>query len=175
MADKPLSPRMQGAASMSAIGTLNPGNSGVASLPTTTRTAADDDSSADSSTLTTPTLVEGVKVSLSGAAIAKSSSTGGGNSDIEDSGLPENIQQLLKMIRKLQQQILEKKAQMAAVMADKRLSSEEKINKLAALRGAIAGLNSGLITANLALTKVMDQAGLTPDQNMKVGSLLVKS
>jgi hypothetical protein len=64
---------------MSAIGTLNPGNSGVASLPTTTRTAADDDSSADSSTLTTPTLVEGVKVSLSGAAIAKSSSTGGGN------------------------------------------------------------------------------------------------
>lgn len=160
---------------MSAIGTLNPGNSGVASLPTTGRTAADDEASTGSSALATPTLVEGVKVSLSGAAIAKSSSAGGSNRDIEESGLPENIQQLLKMIRKLQQQILEKKAQMAAVMADKRLSNEEKINKLAALRGAIAGLNSGLITANLALVKVMNQSGLTPDQNMKVGSLLTKS
>ena len=51
-------------------------------------------------------------------------------SDIEDSGLPENIQQLLKMIRKLQKEIAEKKALIEAVMADKRLSSEEKIIKV---------------------------------------------
>jgi hypothetical protein len=60
-------------------------------------------------------------------------------------------------------------------MADKRLSNEEKIIKTAALRGAIAALNTGLITANLALSKVVGQSGLTADQNMKVGSLLMKN
>jgi hypothetical protein len=63
---------------------------------------------------------------------------------------------------------------MAAVMSDRTLSNEEKINKLAALRGAIAALNSGLITANLSLSKVMNQSALNPDQNLKVGSLLTK-
>jgi len=63
---------------------------------------------------------------------------------------------------------------MAAVMSDRTLSNEEKINKLAALRGAIAALNSGLITANLSLSKVMNQSALSPDQNLKVGSLLTK-
>ena len=39
---------------------------------------------------------------------------------------------------------------------------------------AIAALNSGLITANLSLSKVMNQSALNPDQNLKVGSLLTK-
>ena len=159
---------------MAVIDTLNPGNSGVASAPSTARTGTSDEQNAASAPLATPTLVEGVKVSLSGAAIAKSAAVGGENSDIDNSGLPENIQQLLKMIRKIQKEIIEKKARMAAVMSDKTLSNEEKINKLAALRGAIAALNSGLITANLALSKVMNQSALSPDQNLKVGSLLTK-
>ena len=89
--------------------------------------------------------------------------------------MPENVQQLLKMIRKLQKEIAEKKARMAAVMADRRLSNEEKVNMLAALRGAIAALNTGLISANLALSKVMDQSGLSTEQNLKLGSLLTKN
>lgn len=160
---------------MTAIGTLTPGNSGVASLPESAETSVSHKAGTDETSLGSPTLVEGVKVSLSGASIEKAFSAGGDNSDIEDSGLPENIQQLLKMIRKLQQQIAEKKARMNAVMSDKTLSNEEKVNMLAALRGAIATLNTGLITANLALSKVMDQSGLTSDQNLKVGSLLTKN
>lgn len=159
---------------MTAIGTLNPGNHGVATSPEVAIEEPAADRHADSAMQTTPTLVEGVKVSLSGAAIEKSAAVGGENSDIDNSGLPENIQQLLKMIRKIQKEIVEKKARMAAVMTDKTLSNEEKINKLAALRGAIAALNSGLITANLALSKVMNQSALTPEQNLKVGSLLTK-
>lgn len=64
---------------------------------------------------------------------------------------------------------------MNKVMADKTLSNEERINKLAALRGAIAALNSGVVTANLALSKVMGQSAMTPDQNLKVGALLTKN
>ncbi|WP_095111803.1 hypothetical protein [Pseudomonas sp. Irchel 3H7] len=160
---------------MAVIGTLGPGNSDVAAVPETFKAASGNARDPGSSGEATPTLVEGVKVSLSGASIEKAASTGGENSDIEDSGLPENIQQLLKMIRKLQKQIAEKKALIEAVMADKRLSNEEKIIKVAALRGAIAALNTGLITANLALSKVVGQSGLTADQNMKVGSLLTKN
>ncbi|WP_339447749.1 hypothetical protein [Pseudomonas sp. EA_5y_Pfl2_R50] len=159
---------------MDAIATLGPGNSGVAALPDVADTAADNDRANNFPSEATPTLVEGVKVSLSGASIQKSAGVGGKNRDIDESGLPENIQQLLKMIRKLHQDIIEKKARIEAVMADKRLSSEEKINKVAALRGAIAALNTGLITANLALSKVMNQSGLSADQNLKVGSLLTK-
>lgn len=159
---------------MTAIGTLGPGNSGVPALPEIASNDAASDRDADALTTATPTLVEGVKVSLSGAAIAKSAAVGGENSDIDNSGLPENIQQLLKMIRKIQKEIIEKKARMAAVMSDRTLSNEEKINKLAALRGAIAALNGGLITANLSLSKVMNQSALNPDQNLKVGSLLTK-
>lgn len=160
---------------MAAIGTLGPGSSDIAAMPETFKTSLDNAREAGSTEEATPTLVEGVKVSLSGASIEKAASVGGENSDIEDSGLPENIQQLLKMIRKLQKQIAEKKALIEAVMTDKRLSNEEKINKLAALRGAIAALNTGLITANLALSKVVGQSGLTSDQNLKVGSLLTKN
>ncbi|MBV4488254.1 hypothetical protein HU727_021960 [Pseudomonas sp. SWRI153] len=159
---------------MTAIGTLSPGNSGVTTLPEVANTDAAIDRDADLSSAATPTLVEGVKVSLSGAAIEKSAAVGGENSDIDNSGLPENIQQLLKMIRKIQKEIVEKKARMAAVMTDKSLSNEERINKLAALRGAIAALNSGMITASLALSKVMNQSALSADQNLKVGALLTK-
>ena len=159
---------------MAAIGTLGPASSGVEAMSDTFKNVDDKDHDAESTTQATPTLVEGVKVSLSGAAIAKSAAVGGENSDIDNSGLPENIQQLLKMIRKIQKEIIEKKARMAAVMSDRTLSNEEKINKLAALRGAIAALNSGLITANLSLSKVMNQSALNPDQNLKVGSLLTK-
>lgn len=160
---------------MTAIGTLSPANSGVASLLETSRTTVDHEQDGELSLLASPTLVEGVKVSLSGAAIHKSAGSGGDNRDIEESGLPENIQQLLKMIRQLQQQIAEKNARIKAVMADKTLSTEEKIAKLAALKGAIAALNNGLITANLSLSKVMNQSNLTPEQTMKTASLLMKN
>ena len=160
---------------MSAIGTLGPGSSGVETLSEAFINPADSERGADSNSQPTPTLVEGVKVSLSGASIEKSAGAGGDNRDIEESGLPENIQQLLKMIRKFQKQIAEKKALIEAVMADKRLSSEEKLLKVAALRGAIAALNTGLITANLALSKVVGQSGLTGEQNLQVGSLLMKN
>ncbi|WP_395605000.1 hypothetical protein AB4P91_23505 [Pseudomonas sp. B21128] len=160
---------------MAAIGTLGPASSGVEAMSDTFKNVDDKDHDAESTTQATPTLVEGVKVSLSGASIERSAGSGGDNRDIEESGLPENIQQLLKMIRKLQKQIAEKKALIEKIMADKRLSNEEKIIKVAALRGAIAALNTGLITANLALSKVVGQSGLTSDQNMKVGSLLMKN
>lgn len=62
---------------MTAIGTLGPGNSDVAAMPETLKTSPGNAREPASTEEATPTLVEGVKVSLSGASIAKAASVGG--------------------------------------------------------------------------------------------------
>ncbi|WP_223413906.1 MULTISPECIES: hypothetical protein [unclassified Pseudomonas] len=159
---------------MATIGVLNPGNSGVQTLHEPANGLAGEDSAIAIGPATSP-VAEGIKVSLSGAGLTKAASSHGDNKDIEESGLPENIQQILKMIRRLQKQIAEKVALMQAVMADKRLSAEERRAKLGALQAAIGTLNGGLITANMALSKAMTQSNLTPEQVLKTASLAMKS
>ncbi|WP_426189790.1 hypothetical protein [Pseudomonas sp. NFXW11] len=114
-------------------------------------------------------------MSLSGVGLEKSSSAAGGDRDIEESGLPENVQQILKMIRKLQQQIAERLARLQALMADKRLSPEEARAKVTALQADLANLNGALLTANATLAKVLRESGLTPEQLQKAAALLMKS
>lgn len=69
---------------MTAIGTPSPGSSGIAASPEVTGPDAAVGREDTLSRTATPTLVEGVKVSLSGAAIAKSAAVGGENSDIDN-------------------------------------------------------------------------------------------
>lgn len=160
---------------MSAIGTLNPGNSGLSSLIDISKTPTVDDPDITLAGAVTPAAVQGIKVSLSGAGIEKAAAARGENSDIEESGLPENIQQVLKMIRKLQQQIAEKMAEMQAVMRDKRLSPAEIKAKVGLLQAFITNINAGLITANTALSKAMRQGDLTPEQVLKTASLAMNA
>ncbi|MDR9751931.1 hypothetical protein RG836_10770 [Pseudomonas sp. SZMC_28357] len=157
---------------MTSIGALSPGSGGVQTLLDVPKSATQE--AADADARQAPPVNAGIQVSLSGAGLTQAAGATGKNSDIEESGLPQNIQQILKMIRSLQQQIAEKTARIKAVLADKFLSNEAKIAKLAALRGAIASLNNGLITANLSLSKVMNQSDLSPEQVMKTVSLLFK-
>jgi small-conductance mechanosensitive channel len=158
---------------MATIGVLNSGNNGVQSLLEPVSGSTGENSAIALGPATSP-VAEGIKVSLSGAGLTKAASSHGDNKDIEESGLPENIQQILKMIRRLQQQIAENVARMQAVMSDKRLSAEERRAKLGALQAAIGSLNGGLITANMSLSKAMTQSNLTPEQVLKTASLAMK-
>ncbi|VVO48482.1 hypothetical protein PS858_00149 [Pseudomonas fluorescens] len=158
---------------MATIGVLNSGNNGVQSLLEPASGSTGENSAIALGPATSP-VAEGIKVSLSGAGLTKAASSHGDNKDIEESGLPENIQQILKMIRRLQQQIAENVARMQAVMSDKRLSAEERRAKLGALQAAIGSLNGGLITANMSLSKAMTQSNLTPEQVLKTASLAMK-
>lgn len=112
---------------------------------------------------------EGVKVTFSGAALLAISDTRKSNSDIEESGLPDDVQQVLKMIREIKKQIAEKQAELAAVMADKTLSPEQARVKVNNLQGALAALNASLVTAQASLSKAMK--GLSGDDAMKAASL----
>ncbi|WP_446432799.1 hypothetical protein [Pseudomonas sp. 1152_12] len=161
---------------MISIGANTAVSTGVSSLPepkdlvaeAKSATAAKDLKDATSSPLSTKP-EEGVKVTFSGAALLAISNTKKSNSDIEESGLPEDVQQTLKMIREIKKQIAEKQAELAAVMADKSLTPEQARVKANNLQGAIATLQASLITAQNSLAKAMKN--LSSDDALKAASL----
>ena len=91
------------------------------------------------------------------------------NADIDDSGLEDNVKQVLKMIRQLKQQIAEKQAELAAVAADSNLSPEEARAKASALQTEIGSLQAGLMSAQTSLAKAMK--GMSAEDSMKAASL----
>ncbi|MNC27089.1 hypothetical protein D3C75_752500 [compost metagenome] len=120
--------------------------------------------------------VEGVKVSLSGEGLKKSSDekSANPNQDIEESGLPDQTQKLLKMIRELKQKIEEKQAEMQAVMADQSLSPEERQAKVGGLQSALATLTASLMTASNSLDKLSKNGTLSSAQAQLANKLAMK-
>ena len=101
-----------------------------------------------------------VSVTISGAAMKAAAAEKTSNSDIDDSGLADNVKNLLKMIREIKKQIAEKQAEMAAVMADKNLSPEHARARLSGLQSALSALQAGLTSAQASLAKAMkDMSG----------------
>lgn len=120
---------------------------------------------------TTPVASEGVRVhlSLKGLEVAARQQ---GDSDIDESGLPESIRQLLKMIRKLQKELAEANRQLQALMRDRSLDPVQMQKKTAALQARVSALSAALNTVNFGLIKAMSQANLSPDQVGKAMKLL---
>ncbi|MFC6297196.1 hypothetical protein GNF76_10205 [Pseudomonas sp. CCM 7893] len=114
----------------------------------------------------------GVAVTISGAAMKAAAAENASNNDIDDSGLADNVKQLLKLIRQIKQQIAEKQAEMAAVMADKNLSPEQAQARLGSLQSAISTLQAGLTAAQASLLKAMKD--MSSDDAMKTASLAMK-
>lgn len=113
-----------------------------------------------------------VAVTISGAAMKAAAAQKTSNSDIDDSGLDDNVKQLLKMIRDIKKQIAEKQAEMAAVMADKNLSPEQARARISGLQSALSGLQAGLTSAQASLTKAMK--GMSGSDAIKAAGLAMK-
>ncbi|KRP75238.1 MULTISPECIES: hypothetical protein [Pseudomonas] len=96
-----------------------------------------------------------VSVTISGAAMKAAEAEKTSNSDIDESGLADNVKNLLKMIREIKKQIAEKQAEMAAVMADRSLSPEQARARLSGLQSALSALQASLTSAQASLTKAM--------------------
>jgi hypothetical protein len=161
---------------MSTIGSVGPGGSELATLQSVTRQLTDEtaDAAATSAKAETTTPVEGIKVSLSAAGMDKATGKDKPNRDIEESGLPNNVQETLKRIRELKQQIAEKMAEMQALMSDPSLTPEMKQSRVGALQTTLATLNAGLMTANNALTKAIKDSGLSKNQSTQAATLSMK-
>ena len=121
-----------------------------------------------------PPPTEGVKVTISGAALKAASASKNENSDIEDSGLPENIQSILKMIRAIKKKIAEQMAKLQAIMTNRSLSPEQARTQSMALQAEVAGLNASLTTANNRLNKALQESGASSDSIVKAASLAMK-
>ncbi|PLR60323.1 hypothetical protein QCBJ_28125 [Pseudomonas sp. QC2] len=164
---------------MISIGATNPASTGVQSFSepkdlvaeAKAAKAAKDLKDSTTAPLRAPKEEEGVKVTISGAALKALSDVKQSNNDIEESGLPDNVQQVLKMIRQIKAQIAEKQAELQAVMADKRLTPEEARIKISNLQGALSSLQASLVTAQTSLAKTMK--GLSSQDALKAASLSV--
>jgi len=113
---------------------------------------------------------EGLRVSLSelGKSMSAKSEK---NEDIDKSDLPQAIKDLLKMIRELRAQIVEKQAQIEAIMSDQSLDAEAKRQQLEGLQTELASLNSALTAANANLIKLMRENGLSSEQMQTAATL----
>ncbi|WP_027910380.1 hypothetical protein [Pseudomonas sp. URMO17WK12:I4] len=116
----------------------------------------------------------GVKVSLSAVGLARSKEAENKNSDIDESNLPDEIKQLLKMIRELKAQLAQKMAELQALMAQGDMEDDAQQAKVRALQTEVGSLNGALSSANAQLVKVMRDQKLTSEQSASVGALLAK-
>lgn len=116
----------------------------------------------------------GVKVSLSAVGLARSKEAENKNADIDESNLPDEIKQLLKMIRELKAQLAQKMAELQALMAQGDMEDDAQQAKVRALQTEVGSISSALSSANAQLVKVMRDQKLTSEQSASVGALLAK-
>nr|WP_288466847.1 hypothetical protein [uncultured Pseudomonas sp.] len=116
----------------------------------------------------------GVKVSLSAVGLARSKEAENKNADIDESNLPDEIKQLLKMIRELKVQLAQKMAELQALMAQGDMEDDAQQAKVRALQTEVGSISSALSSANAQLVKVMRDQKLTSEQSASVGALLAK-
>lgn len=95
------------------------------------------------------------------------------NADINNSNLPDEVKEQLKMIRELREKLAEKQAELQALMADTSLSKEERQAKLQTLNAEIAMLSSGMREATSQLNRLMSDMKLTQAERKEAGLLLI--
>lgn len=111
---------------------------------------------------------EGLRVSLSELGRVRSSAK---NDDIDESDLPDNIKEILKLIRALRQQIAAKQAELQALMAEQGLGPEMRQMRAEALRSELASLQGALSTAQASLAQALQDRRLSDGQRMQAASL----
>ncbi len=113
----------------------------------------------------------GVRIHISPAALEQAQASNP-NQDIEDSDLPDTIKDLLKMIRQIKAQLLERTQALQQLMADTSLSDEERQLQAQQLQGEITALNGALSAAMAQLVKTMKDAKLSDEQASQAAALL---
>lgn len=93
------------------------------------------------------------------------------NGDIDDSDLPNEIKQTLKLIRELKAQIAAKQQALKELATDQSLSPEARRLKAEALQGELSSLSAALTGANVTLLSLTRDAGLSQEQVIEVGAL----
>jgi hypothetical protein len=111
---------------------------------------------------------DGLRVSLSELGKVRAAAK---NDDIDEADLPDNLKEILKLIRALRQQIAEKQAELQALAAEAGMDPQAKQLRLEALRTELASLQGALSTAQASLVDALKDKRLSDDQRMQAASL----
>ncbi|MEQ4619422.1 MAG: hypothetical protein ABN482_15460 [Corticimicrobacter sp.] len=118
-----------------------------------------------------------VHISGSGQALYASNrarQTADNGDDIDSSSLPDEIKQMLKMIREIKARLREKQQELVAVMADQALGDDERKARMAAIQMTIGSLSGALVSATVTLNKLMNSMSLNDTQKTEVMKLMSK-
>ncbi|ELQ11541.1 hypothetical protein A988_10144 [Pseudomonas syringae BRIP39023] len=94
------------------------------------------------------------------------------NADIDRSGLPEDVKEVLKNIRKLQDKIAEKNQELMELLNDKTLSEDEKKRQRELLTSTIRSMQSALSQAMSALNNAMSSNNMDSDSRSQAKGLI---
>ncbi|KTB93738.1 hypothetical protein AO073_13880 [Pseudomonas syringae ICMP 11293] len=94
------------------------------------------------------------------------------NADIDRSGLPEDVKEVLKNIRKLQDKIAEKNQELMELLNDKTLSEDEKKRQRELLTSTIRSRQSALSQAMSALNNAMSSNNMDSDSRSQAKGLI---
>ncbi|AHF66800.1 MULTISPECIES: hypothetical protein [Pseudomonas] len=115
---------------------------------------------------------KGIEVNLSSAGKAAASSSSK-NSDIEQSGLPESVQKILKAIRELQKKIAETMEKIQEVLNDKTLSYDERQTRATALQTVLGMLQRQVSNSTADMANLMNQMQASDADKVKAGVLVM--
>jgi hypothetical protein len=111
-----------------------------------------------------------VNLSSAGKAAASASSR---NADIEQSGLPESVQKILKAVRELQRRIEETMEKIRKVLSDKSLSYDERQTQATALQTVLGMLQRQVSNSTADLSVLMNQLQSSDSDKIKAGILVM--
>lgn len=121
---------------------------------------------------------ESVRISISAEALnaaAKHQKTKENkHADIENSDLPKPMQDLLKRIRELREQLVQKQQELQKVVADQHMAEHQKEQLAVRLRAEIAALSGAMVSAMQKLDELLDSKNVSDDQRKTAGFLLMK-
>lgn len=117
-----------------------------------------------------------VKISMAVLMMAGQANkkTSGKYDDIENSGLPDEVQRILKMIRDLKEKLKAEQEKLQQIMNDASLSDETRQVKVAQSQAMINALSGALADANQMLAKVTKDLNLSKEDLVKVAALAMK-
>ncbi|MFJ4145086.1 chemotaxis protein [Pseudomonas sp. NPDC089734] len=121
---------------------------------------------------TSTTRAKGIEVDLSSAG-KKAAASSSGNDDIEQSGLPESVQKILKAIRELQRKIQETLEKIQKVLNDKTLTYDERQAQATALQTVLGLLQRQVSNSTADMATLMNQMQSSDADKVKAGMLVM--
>lgn len=113
---------------------------------------------------------ESLRVSLSELSRTRASAK---SDDVDEADLPDNIKEIIKLIRALRQQIAEKQVELQALAAEGDTDPQVKQVRADALRNELATLQGALTSAQFQLADALKDKRLSDEQRVQALKLAI--